>query len=84
MTPPFVVWRVLACFIAVPEGMRGANSRTTEGGRDKRPRANRRYGVVVVGVFARLANGGSAAHAAYLLFLRHFCRAVGLQRGRTA
>ena len=84
MTPPIAVWRVVARFIAVPDVVRGTDSRTTEGGRDKRPGARGVYGVVVVDVFARLANDGSAVYTAYLLFLRHFCRADRLQRGRTA
>lgn len=84
MTPPIAVWRVLACPLAVPEGVRGTDSRTTEGGRDKRPRANRRYGVVVVDFFAHLTRGRSAVHIAYFLILAHFCRAAHPQWGQTA
>lgn len=84
MIAPIAVWRTTACFIASPVGMRHTESGTTAGGRDKRLRANRRYGVVVVDVFACLARGRSAAHTAYVLILPHFCRAAGLQRRWTA
>ena len=78
----FAVWRSLACSIELLDGMRAAESETTAGRRDKRPRANWRYGIVVVDVFARPARGRSAVHIAYPLIFRHFHRATRFLRGR--
>ena len=72
----FAVCRSLARAVARLDGVRAAESETTAGRRDKRPRANWRYGVVVVDVFAHLAKDRSAAHIAYLLIFQHFHRAT--------
>ena len=79
----FAVWRNLACSIELLDGMRAAESETTAGRRDKRPRANWRYGVVVVDVFAHLAKDRSAAHVAYPLIFQHFHRAACFLGRRT-
>ena len=79
----FAVWRGLAHAIALLDEVRAAESETTAGRRDKRPRANWRYGVVVVDVFTRLARGRSAAHIAYPLIFQHFHRATCFPGRRT-
>ena len=79
----FAVWRSLAHSVVPLDGVRATESETTEGRRDKRPRANWRYGVVVVDVFAHLAMGRSAAHIAYPLIFQHFHRATRFLRGQT-
>ncbi len=76
MIAAIALWRVLACPLAVPEGVRGTDSQTTEGGQDKRPGARGGYGVVVVGFFARRTTVDSAAHTASALIFLPFCRAV--------
>ena len=78
----FAVCRRLARFFARLDGERAAESETTAGRRDKRPRANWRYGIVVVDVFAHPARGRSAVHIAYPLIFRHFHRATRFLRGR--
>lgn len=80
----FAVCRRLARFFARLDGVQAAESETTAGRRDKRPRTNWRYGFGVVGVFARPARGRSAAHIAYPLISQHFHRAIRFLRGRTA
>ena len=80
----FAVWRSLAHSVVPLDGVQATESGTTEGRRDKRPRANWRYGVVVVDVFARLVKERSAAHVAYLLIFQHFHRATRFLRGRIA
>ena len=79
----FAVWRSLARSVVPLDGVRATESETTEGLRDKRPRANWRYGVVVVDVFAHLAKDRSAAHIAYLLIFQHFHRATCFLGRRT-
>ena len=79
----FAVWRRLARSVARLDGVRAAESETTAGRRDKRPRANWHYGVVVVDVFAHLAKDRSAAHIAYPLIFQHFHRATRFLRGQT-
>lgn len=79
----FAVWRSLAHSVLPLDGVRATESVTTEGRRDKRPRANWRYGVVVVDVFAHLARGRSAAHIAYPLIFQQFHRATRFLRGQT-
>ena len=79
----FAVWRSLAHSVVPLDGVRATESETTEGRRDKRPRANWRYGVVVVDVFAHLAKDRSAAHVAYLLIFQHFHRAACFLGRRT-
>ena len=79
----FAVWRSLAHSVVPLDGVRATESETTEGRRDKRPRANWRYGVVVVDVFARLARGRSAAHIAYPLIFQQFHRATCFPGRRT-
>ena len=81
MIAAIAVWRVLACPIAVPEGMRATDSRTTEGGRDKRRGTDARYVVVVVGHFARCGHGHSAAPPLKPLFLCGIHRAARFQAG---
>jgi len=76
MMTPFAVWRVLACPVAVPKGMRATDRGTTEGGLDKRPRAKGLYRPVVVEVFARRENRHSAAPVSYRLISRTFRRAA--------
>ena len=78
----FAVWRGLERSVAPLDGVPAAESETTAGRRDKRPRANWRYGIVVVDVFARSARGRSAVHIAYPLIFRHFHRATRFLRGR--
>lgn len=78
----FAVWRSLAHSVVPLDGVRAGESETTAGLRDKRPRANWRYGFVVVDVFARLARGRSAAHIAYPLIFQHFHRATRFLRRR--
>ena len=80
----FAVCRRLARFFARLDGERATESETTAGGQDKRPRANWRYGVVVVGVFARCPERYSAAPAACPLIFLHFRRAAHFRRGRVA
>lgn len=75
-------WRVAPGSVALLVVLRGSERETTAGRRDKRPRANWRYGVVVVDVFARFARGNSATHATYVLISQHFCRAIRFQRAR--
>ena len=65
-------------------GRQAAESETTAGRQDKRPRANWRYGVDVVGVFARCTERYSAASAAYPLIFLYFRRAAHFRRGRAA
>lgn len=84
MTSAIAVSRTRACIIASLVGVQHTESGTTAGGRDKRPRANWRYGIVVVDVFAHPARGRSAAHIAYPLIFQHFLRATRFLRGRTA
>ena len=79
----FAVWRSLAHSVVPLDGVQATESETTEGRRDKRPRANGRYGVVVVDVFAHLAKDRSAAHVAYLLIFQHFHRATCFLGRRT-
>ena len=83
MIAPIAVWRTTACIIASLVRMHEPESGTTAGGRDKRPRANWRYGVVVVDVFTHLAKDRSAAHVAYLLIFQHFHRATCFLGRRT-
>lgn len=83
MISSIAVWRTTACIIASLVGVPHTESGTTTGGRDKRPRANWRYGVVVVDVFAHLAKDRSAAHVAYLLIFQHFHRAACFLERRT-
>ena len=84
MIAPIAVWRTTACVIASLVGVQHTESGATAGGRDKRPRTNWRYGVVVVDVFAHLARSRSAAHITYLLIFQHFRRATRFLRGRIA
>lgn len=76
MIAPIAVWRTTACIIAYLVGMRHTESGTTTGGQDKRPRTLGRYGIVVVGFFARRTTFDSAAHTASALYFLAFCRAV--------
>lgn len=76
MNAAIAVWRVLACPLAVPEGVRRTDSGTTEGGRDKRPRAKGLYSPVVVELFARRENRHSATLTSYHLISRAFHRAA--------
>ena len=79
----FAVWRSLARSVVPLDGVRATESETTAGRRDKRPRANWRYGVVVVDVFTRRTERHSAAPTAYPLILQHFHRATCFLRRRT-
>ena len=83
MTSAIAIWRTTACFVASPVEMQHTESGTTAGGRDKRPRANWRYGIVVVDVFTRRTERHSAAHIAYPLIFQHFHRATRFLRGQT-
>ena len=80
----FAVWRSLAHSVVPLDGVRATESETTEGRRDKRPRANWRYGIVVVDFFARRTERHSAALTACLLIFQHFHRATHFPRRRTA
>ena len=81
MNTAIAVWPVVACPIAVPEGMQRTDSGTTEGGRDKRRGTDARYVVVVDGYFARCGHGYSAAPRLNPLFLCGFHRAARFQAG---
>jgi len=76
MIAAIAVWRVLACPIAVPEGMRATDSRTTEGGRDKRRGTDARYVVVLLQIFANFGKYRSAAPAFNTLISHGFNRAA--------
>jgi len=76
MNTAIAVWSVLACLIAVPEGMRGTDSRTTEGGRDKRRGTDARYVVVLVQIFADFGKSRSATPAFNTLISHGFNRAA--------
>lgn len=84
MNIAIAVWRVLAYPLAVPEGMRGTDNGTTEGGRDKRPCAHGHYGVIVVGLFAVIAGAAWALHAARALISNDLAVATSPERGATA
>ena len=79
----FAVWRSLAHSVVPLDGVQCTESGATAGLRDKRPRANWRYGVVVVDVFAHLARSRSAAHVAYPLVFQQFHRATCFLERRT-
>ena len=79
----FAVWRRLARSVARLDGVRAVESETTAGRRDKRPRANWRYGIVVVDVFTRRTERHSAAPTACLLIFQHFHRATCFLGRRT-
>ncbi len=81
---PVAYSRVLACYVAVSEGLRRTDCGTMLGGRDKRPRADRRYGIVVVDCFTRRAERHGAARTFNRLLLRAFLRAALVQERRPA
>lgn len=81
---PIAYSHVLACYVAISGGLRRTDCGTTSGGRDKRPRARRHYGIVVVDVFARCADRDRAVADLSLLTSWAFHRAALVQTGRTA
>lgn len=76
MNTAIAVWRVLVCPLAVPEGMRGTDNGTTEGGRDKRRGTDTRYVVVLLQLFKHSGTFRSAAPAFNTLISHGYNRAA--------
>lgn len=76
MNIAIAVWRVLACPLAVPAGVRRTDSRTTEGGRDKRRGTDARYVVVLLKLFTHFGMVRGAAPAFNTLIFGGFHRAA--------
>ena len=81
MIEAIAVWRVPSCPLAVPEGMRGTDSRTTEGGRDKRRGTDARYVVVLLDIFTTFGMVRGAAPSFNTPIYRRFHRAAASEAG---
>ncbi|VVT24720.1 conserved hypothetical protein [Rhizobium sp. EC-SD404] len=81
MKAPLAVWRVLAYAVAVPEGVQGTDSRTTEGGRDKRRGTDARYVVVLLQLFTHFGMVRGAAPSFNTLIYIRFHRAAASEAG---
>ena len=81
MMSPIAYSRVLACYVVVSGKLRRTDCGTTSGGRDKRPRPRRRYGIVVVDTFARHTMRYRAVSGFSLLILWVLHRAALIDAG---
>lgn len=75
-----LIWlrSVLSCSVVWNAALGRLQQRSTVGGRDKRPGALGRYGVVVVGFLGRCAKRRSAMRGLNPLIANGFCRATPL------
>ena len=78
MNRSFALRLIPSCCLVWNAAVGGLQQGSTVGGRDKRPGARRRYGVVVVGVFAHCANAPSATLEPKTLIGNGFYRAAPL------
>lgn len=77
----FALRPTLSCCLVWNAALGGLQQGSTMGGRDKRPGALRRYGVVVVGFLGRCTKRHSAAPGLNTLIANGFCRAAPLFLG---